>query len=255
MQLLDLGAHLHAQLGIEIGERLVEQEHLRVAHDGAAHGDALALAARELAGVAREQRGEPQYVGCDLHALVDLGLRRVAQLHREAHVGGHGHVRVERVVLEDHGHVALLGRHVVDDAVADADLAAADVLQARDHAQERGLAAARRAHQHHEFPVADIDRNAVQDLRGAERLAHAAAGYAGQRRSPQIMLFLGLYNACGKRQSNGSRMRKLGKQANTIGLRITEDWASRMHVPRLLLEEATVTWRREAAAGAGRRIG
>jgi hypothetical protein len=30
------------------------------------------------------------------------------------------HVRVQRVVLEDHGDVALTGRHVVDDAVADA---------------------------------------------------------------------------------------------------------------------------------------
>jgi hypothetical protein len=29
MQLADLEAHLHAQLGVEIGERLVEQEHLR----------------------------------------------------------------------------------------------------------------------------------------------------------------------------------------------------------------------------------
>ena len=29
VQRLDLGAHLHAQLGVEIGERLVEQEYLR----------------------------------------------------------------------------------------------------------------------------------------------------------------------------------------------------------------------------------
>jgi hypothetical protein len=37
-----------AQLGVEVRERLVEQEHLRVADDGAAHGDPLALSAREL---------------------------------------------------------------------------------------------------------------------------------------------------------------------------------------------------------------
>ena len=49
VQFLDLGAHRHAQLGVEVGERLVEQEHLRVAHDRAAHRDALALAAGELA--------------------------------------------------------------------------------------------------------------------------------------------------------------------------------------------------------------
>jgi hypothetical protein len=34
VQLLDLGAHAHAQLRVEVRERLVEQEHLRVAHDG-----------------------------------------------------------------------------------------------------------------------------------------------------------------------------------------------------------------------------
>ena len=55
MQRLDLAAHADAQLGVEVGERLVEQEHLGIAHDGAAHGDALALAAREFgrAGAAR----------------------------------------------------------------------------------------------------------------------------------------------------------------------------------------------------------
>jgi len=52
VHLLDLGAHLHAQLGVEVGERLVEQEHLGIAHDGTAHSDALALAARELLGLA-----------------------------------------------------------------------------------------------------------------------------------------------------------------------------------------------------------
>jgi len=45
LQLDDLRSHLHAQRRIEVGERLVHQEHLRLAHDGAAEGDALALPA------------------------------------------------------------------------------------------------------------------------------------------------------------------------------------------------------------------
>ena len=49
MQALQLHAHLHPQLCVEVGERLVEQEHLRMAHDGAPDGDALALAAGKLA--------------------------------------------------------------------------------------------------------------------------------------------------------------------------------------------------------------
>jgi hypothetical protein len=43
----DVDADLGAQGGVEVGERLVEQEQLRAADDRAAHGDALALAARE----------------------------------------------------------------------------------------------------------------------------------------------------------------------------------------------------------------
>ena len=49
LQLGDLEPHLHAQRRVEVGQRLVEQEGLRLAHDGAADGDALALAAGELA--------------------------------------------------------------------------------------------------------------------------------------------------------------------------------------------------------------
>src|SRR5882762_3465317 len=45
VQRLDLGAHRDAQLGVQVGERLVEQEHLRFSHDRASHRDALALAA------------------------------------------------------------------------------------------------------------------------------------------------------------------------------------------------------------------
>ena len=69
VHLLDLDAHLHAQLGVEVGQRLVEQEHLGVAHDGAAHGDALALAAGELLGLAVEQLLDVEDAGCLVDAL------------------------------------------------------------------------------------------------------------------------------------------------------------------------------------------
>jgi hypothetical protein len=75
VQLLDLGAHLHAQLGVEVGQRLVEQEHRRLAHDGAAHGDALALAAGELARLALRAGAELEDLGAALATRrLDLGL-------------------------------------------------------------------------------------------------------------------------------------------------------------------------------------
>src|SRR5947209_8576678 len=45
MQPLDLAAHLVAQLRVEVRQRLVEKKYAGFAHDGAANGDALALAA------------------------------------------------------------------------------------------------------------------------------------------------------------------------------------------------------------------
>jgi hypothetical protein len=47
-----------------------------------------------------------------------------------AHVVAHGHLRIERIGLEDHGDVAILGRKIVDDAIADAYLAGRGVFQA-----------------------------------------------------------------------------------------------------------------------------
>ena len=49
VEALQLGAHLHAQLGVEVGERLVHQEGLRIAHQRAAERDPLLLPAGELA--------------------------------------------------------------------------------------------------------------------------------------------------------------------------------------------------------------
>ena len=51
---------MDAQFGVEVRQRLVEQEHVRIADDGAADRDALALAAGQLARIAVEQRVELQ---------------------------------------------------------------------------------------------------------------------------------------------------------------------------------------------------
>ena len=98
----------------------------------------------------------------------------LAQLQRKGHVLLHRLVRIERVVLEHHGDVALGRRQIVDDALADGDRAAGDGLQPGHHPEQRGLAAARRADQHDELAVGDIDADVVQDLDGSERLGHIA---------------------------------------------------------------------------------
>jgi hypothetical protein len=173
MQRLDLDAHRDPQLGIEIGQRLVEQKYLGIAHDGATHGDALALSAGELPRIAIEIGGEPENFRRAIDPLGDLIVARAAQPHGEAHIGGDRHVRIERVILEHHRGVALFGRQVVDDAVGNADLAGADVLQSRDHPQQRGLAAPGRADQHDEFAIGDLDIHVMDYMDRAKGFADA----------------------------------------------------------------------------------
>ena len=64
VQLADVGAGFNAQLGIQVGQRLVEQENLRLAHDGPADCHALALTTGELAGLAVQQVANAQDLGC-----------------------------------------------------------------------------------------------------------------------------------------------------------------------------------------------
>ena len=89
--------------------------------------------------------------------VLHLVLGHLPQLEAVADVVGHAHVRVERVGLEHHRDVAALGVDVVHAAAADAELAGGDVLEARDHAEGRGLAAARRADEDQELAVLDVD--------------------------------------------------------------------------------------------------
>jgi hypothetical protein len=101
------------------------------------------------------------------------------QLQAERDVLEHAHVRVERVVLEHHGDVAVLRRHVVHDVATDRDLAAGDFLQPRDHAQRGRLAAARRADQHDEFLVGHFQVDNMHDRMAVIGLANLAQAYRG----------------------------------------------------------------------------
>ena len=109
-----------------------------------------------------------------LDAARDLVLREALEPQPERHVLVHRHVRVERVVLEHHRHVAVLRRDVVDHLAVDRDLAAGDVLEAGDHPQRRRLAAAGRADQHHELLVGDVEIDAAHRLGVVEPLDHLA---------------------------------------------------------------------------------
>ena len=157
MQLDDLGAHAGTQLGIQVGQGLVQQEDCRVTDHCTAQSNTLTLTTGQSLGLAVQQVLDLQDLGSLVNAAVDLVLRGLAQLQTESDVLIDGHVGVQSVALEDHGDVAVLRGDVVDEAAADVHLALGDLLQTGDHAQGGGLTAARGADEDDELLVLNLE--------------------------------------------------------------------------------------------------
>ena len=177
----DLDAHLHAEEGIEVRQRFVEQENLRLADHGAADGDALALTAGEVLGLAFEQLVQLQDRRGRLDATRDLAFLDTGKLEAEGHVLGHCHVRIEGVGLEHHAHRTVLGGQVVDALVVDEQVTGGDVLEPGDQPQQGGLAAAGGADEDDELTVFDIQVDMPGNGRTVVTLADVAQRDTGHR--------------------------------------------------------------------------
>jgi hypothetical protein len=165
MQLDQLGTHADAQLGIQIRKRLVEEESDRIANQGAAESDALALPAGQLAGLARQQLPDAEQMRHLTDAGLDLAPAVAADAHAKREIAFDRHVREQGVVLEHEGEVAIARIDLVDPPGADIEIAGGDRLETRDHAQGGRLAAARRAEQDHELAVLDLE---VERIHGGD---------------------------------------------------------------------------------------
>ena len=154
-ELDDLGAHLVAQLGIQVGKGFVHQEYLGIADHGSADGYTLALAAGQGLGFSLQILGDVQNL-CDLPYLaVDFVLGYFSQLQGKCHILVNRHVGVEGVALEYHGDIAVFRLYVVYQLAVNVQLAAGNVFQAGHHTQGGGFSASGRTYQDDEFFVVD----------------------------------------------------------------------------------------------------
>ncbi len=115
VELLQLVAGRRTQLGVEVGQRLVEEEHLRLAYQGAGERHPLPLTARQLSRPPAEQVIDAEQLGGPPHPALPFGLIQALGLEREGDVGGHRLVWVERIALEHHRDLASPRRQPVDD--------------------------------------------------------------------------------------------------------------------------------------------
>ena len=161
----DLAHHLR----VKGGRDLVKEEDLGVHHEGAHDGDALALAAGELArvvvGAVRQTDALEQFQ----RPLARVGARFSRdEAGGERQVPHDGQVGEELVGLEDHADAAANlgpgdagGRQVIP---VEEDLPGVDGLEAVDRAQERGLAAAGGTDDDDNFAIGDVEGDAAQGV-------------------------------------------------------------------------------------------
>src|SRR5271155_110436 len=164
MQTLDFNPHVDTQLGVEIGQWLVEQEDARLPHQSSPHGDALTLAARKLAWASFKQVLDLQRLVYRGHRLVALRLRYATHLHAERHVLPDRHIWIERIGLEHHRDIPLRGMEIVDQLAFDADLARTDRLKAGDGVEQGRFPTARRPDQNQEPALVEREVYALEDF-------------------------------------------------------------------------------------------
>ncbi len=166
----DLRAHLDPDLGVEVRERLVEEQDVGVEHEGAGQGHPLLLAARELAGVARLEAREVDLGEALAQAALHLSSAELFQLEPIRDIARHRHMGPERVVLEDHADIPLVGGEAADHPVPEADLPRVGLVESGQEPQQGGLAAARRAQQREQLAVTHGEVRPVHRSDGAEPL-------------------------------------------------------------------------------------
>ncbi len=184
LQLADLDPHLLAQLGVQIGKRLVEQQHVRPDGERARERHALLLAARELTRQAAAVAAEPHQRQGLLDPAIDVGAAELTHFQPEGDVLRHRHVREQRIALEHHAGVAPPRRQQRDVLARQPDVAGRRLDEARDHAQGRGLAAARGAQQHQKFAVGDRERDLAHGIEIAVVFGEAVERQVGHVRPP-----------------------------------------------------------------------
>ena len=143
LHFLEFAAQLHAQLGVQVGKRLVQADDLGVVDQGAGDGHALLLAAGELRHLAGQLLlGQVHLRGHFLHPAVDVGLVHLFDPHTKGDVLIHAHGGEQGVVLEHHADVALFHGHVGNILALHRHGAQRGLNKAGDGAQRGGFAAA-----------------------------------------------------------------------------------------------------------------
>ena len=160
-QLDDLRTHLVTQFCIQVGQRLIHQEDLRVTDHRTADRDTLSLTAGQSFRFSVEILCDIEDFSDLFHLLIDLILRCIFQFQSKSEIIAHGHMRVQSVALENHGDIAVLRFHIIDKFPIDPQFSAGDLFKTGNHTECRGFSASGRSDKNDKFFVFDRDVDVV----------------------------------------------------------------------------------------------
>ena len=166
----DLDAQLLAHLGVERGQRLVEQQRGRIGCQRTGERDALLLAAGHLRGQLLGLVGEMHEIEHLLDSILHSRLVPAATFEPVADVAGGRHVGKQRVGLEDDAEIAIARGDRGQVGLAEANAAAIGLLKPGDDPQQGGLAAARGPEEADEGALGHLQRDMVERGQLAEAL-------------------------------------------------------------------------------------
>ena len=180
---LQLALHLLPQLEIERAERLVEEQHLRVVDDRARERHPLALPAGQLDGLPVAEAVEADEFQRLLGAAPALRALHALDPQPVLDVGSHGHVREERIVLEDGVDVPVVRGPAGDVDAAELHAAGVGALEAGDDPERRRLARPGGPEHGEELAASDLQVDPVHGDDVAVGLPDSAQDDVGRDRS------------------------------------------------------------------------
>ena len=156
LQLFDLVTDLQFQPCIQVGHRLIQQEDIGVLDQRPAHRDTLLLSAGQLRGHALQILRDLDDLRDMLDLFDDLRFFHVHLPKGKRDVLKDRHVRIQRVALEDHSDLPVLGHDVVDVSAVEIDAPLRRTVQSAEHHQCRGFPASGRTEQCNKIAFFDL---------------------------------------------------------------------------------------------------
>ena len=174
LDLTQFDLHGLAQLEVEGGQRLVQEEHRRLGHQRTSQRDPLRLSARKLLNGALTVTGELHEVQNVLDPALDLGARHFPESQGKGDIFEHRLVREQGIPLKHEIDRPFVRRGLRNVHSVDRDRARVLILETGDDPKQRGLAASRRAEDRDEAAGWKVQRHAGQGVGVAEALLHIA---------------------------------------------------------------------------------